>query len=132
MLEQVTQSDEGSNQPVEPDCDQIFIQAAGGKNKKKRIYGTGCLSQSKFFDVGSSSTVFSDQENVTIKEMSQKINSQTHELNDLRRQMLEMRALVEQLTTSTRDMFPSSFSHPRSTHQHDSPNAGDDSDDYIS
>ena len=84
MLEQVTQSDEGSDQPVEPDCDQIFIQAAGGKNKKKRIYGTGCLSQSKFFDVGNSSTVFSDQENVTIKEMSQKINSQTHELNDLR------------------------------------------------
>jgi len=43
LPEQGTQSDEGFDQPVEPDCDKMFIQAASEKNKKKRIYGIGSL-----------------------------------------------------------------------------------------
>ena len=71
LLEQATQLDDGSDEPQQPDYDQIFIQAANGKNKKKRIYGTGSLSQSKFSDVGSSSTVLSDlNENPVIQEIT--------------------------------------------------------------
>jgi len=46
--------------------------------------------------------------------------------------MSEMRPLIEQLTTSTLATFPSSSSHPQLTHRPDSPNAGDDSNDYVS
>ncbi|XP_052204111.1 uncharacterized protein LOC127809391 [Diospyros lotus] len=159
LLEQATQPNEGSEEPQQPDCDQIFIQAAGGKNKKKRIYGTGSLSQSKFSDVGSSSSVSSGlNENPVIQEMTEKlkvqseqinsqaeqinsqaeqinsqaeqINSQAHELSDVRRQMFEMRFLIEQLTASTRGIVPSSSSsQPQSTHQPNSPNVDDDLDD---
>ncbi|XP_052197348.1 uncharacterized protein LOC127804517 [Diospyros lotus] len=146
LLEQATQPNEGSEEPQQPDCDQILIQAAGGKNKKKRIYGTGSLSQSKFSDVGSSSSVSSGlNENPVIQEMTEKlkvqseqinlqaeqinsqaeqinlqaeqINSQAHELSDVQRQMFEMRFLIEQLTASTRGIVPSSSSsQPQSTH----------------
>ncbi|XP_052177962.1 uncharacterized protein LOC127791835 [Diospyros lotus] len=82
LLEQATQPNEGSEEPQQPDCDQIFIQAAGGKNKKKRIYGTGSLSQSKFSDVGSSSSVSSGlNENPVIQEMTEKLKVQLEQIN---------------------------------------------------
>ncbi|XP_052170420.1 uncharacterized protein LOC127786798 [Diospyros lotus] len=82
LLEQATQPNEGSEEPQQPDCDQIFIQAAGGKNKKKRIYGTGSLSQSKFSDVGSLSSVSSGlNENPVIQEMTEKLKVQLEQIN---------------------------------------------------
>ena len=63
----------------------------------------GSLSQSKLSNVGSSSTVSSGlNENPVIQEMTEKlnsqaeqINSQAQELGDVRRQMSEMRFLIE-------------------------------------
>ncbi|XP_017217259.1 uncharacterized protein LOC108194834 [Daucus carota subsp. sativus] len=114
IREELSAPIEGSDEPRVVDEDKIFLEAAGGLDKKNRVYGMGSL-QSVIYGPGTSGSVTtsryrgSNSNNEEYQQMQvelQDMKNQVKQLQEMRNQELEeMRKQMEEMKNQLAMVF---------------------------